>query len=397
MGLSGGQNCSAGADLDRGRYPVLPIVGSTLGGAHSGEHGRGAGTVPPISRRQAKVEKVEKAENKVLDVRHMKTYFYLDEGVLKAVDGVSFSVGARQTLGVIGESGCGKSVMAQSIIRIVPRPGRTVGGQVLLRRDGEVVDMAQMDPYGPQVRGIRGKVISMIFQEPMTSLSPVHSIGDQIMEVILLHETRDKARATELTLQMLVDVGIPNPPQRIEEYPHQLSGGLRQRAMIAMALSCNPSLLIADEPTTALDVTVQAQILDLMKRLQERYGMSILYITHDLGVIAEIADEVCVMYLGKVVEQAGTREIFKRPVHPYTVRLLRSLPTKQAKGRRLESIEGTVPIPLDFPEICGFFSRCPEAREGLCNGSTPELEEVAAAHQVRCFFARRFAAGEGAG
>ena len=361
--------------------------------------GQGPWREPELDRRRPGVLRIvgvvqAMEENKVLDVRHMQTYFFLDEGVLKAVDDVSYAVGVRETLGVIGESGCGKSVTAQSIMRIVPKPGRTIGGQVLLRREGEVVDMAQLDPYGPQARSIRGKEVSMIFQEPMTSLSPVHTIGDQIMEAILLHETPDKGRARELTLEMLGHVGISNQEQRINEYPHQLSGGLRQRVMIAMALSCNPSLLIADEPTTALDVTVQAQILDLMKRLQEQYGMSILYITHDLGVIAEIADQVCVMYLGKVVEQAETREIFKRPVHPYTVRLLRSLPTKQAKGRRLESIKGTVPIPLDFPEICGFFSRCTEAKEGVCNGAVPELEEVAEGHQARCFFARRFAAGE---
>ena len=317
--------------------------------------------------------------------------------MLKAVDNVSYSVGLKETLGVIGESGCGKSVTAQTIMRIVPKPGRTTAGEVLLHRNGDgVVDMVKLDPYGPEARSIRGRVISMIFQEPMTSLSPVHTIGDQIMEAILLHKTQNMQAATELTLEMLGHVGIPDPEQRIEAYPHQLSGGLRQRAMIAMALSCNPSLLIADEPTTALDVTVQAQILDLMQRLQQQYGMSILYITHDLGVIAEIADQVCVMYLGKVVEQAETREIFKRPLHPYTVRLLRSLPSKQAKGRRLESIEGTVPIPLDFPQICGFFSRCPEARSGVCDHGVPPLEEVEPGHLVRCFSAADLKGGEGA-
>ena len=226
----------------------------------------------------------------------------------------------------------------------------------------------------------------MIFQEPMTSLSPVHTIGNQIEEAILLHKTKDKSEAHELAVDMLDQVGIPNPSQRIEEYAHQLSGGLRQRAMIAMALSCNPALLIADEPTTALDVTVQAQILDLMAHLQEQFGMAILYITHDLGVIAEIADEVAVMYLGRVVEHAETREIFRNPLHPYTRLLLKSIPRmgKEAK-KRLDVIEGTVPIPLDPPRECGFFSRCPDAMDGKCNEDIPALVEYGAEHRVRCY------------
>ena len=220
----------------------------------------------------------------VLELRDLRTHFSLDEGTLKAVDGVSLTVHEGQTLGIIGESGCGKSVTAQSILRIVPTPGRIISGDILLHRDGDpAVDLADMDPFGHSVRAIRGKEISMIFQEPMTSLSPVHTIGNQIEEAILLHKTRDKQEAHSLAVDMLDKVGIPNPSQRINEYPHQLSGGLRQRAMIAMALSCNPKLLIADEPTTALDVTVQAQILDLMEQLQEEFGMAILYITHDLG------------------------------------------------------------------------------------------------------------------
>ena len=226
----------------------------------------------------------------------------------------------------------------------------------------------------------------MIFQEPMTSLSPVHTIGNQVEEAILLHKTSDKSEAHELAIDMLDRVGIPNPRQRIEEYPHQLSGGLRQRAMIAMALSCNPALLIADEPTTALDVTVQAQILDLMEHLQEQFGMAILYITHDLGVIAEIADEVAVMYLGRVVEHAETKEIFRNPLHPYTSLLLKSIPRmgKEAK-KRLDAIQGTVPIPLDPPRECGFFSRCPEAMDGKCNGNIPALVENSPSHRVRCY------------
>ena len=323
----------------------------------------------------------------VLEVNDLRTYFDLEEGTLKAVDGVSFAIPQGKTLGIIGESGCGKSVTAQSILRIVPTPGRVVGGQIVLRRTGEPeVDMVSLDKVGREVRTIRGKEISMIFQEPMTSLSPVHTIGAQIEEAILLHRTDDKAEARELAIDMIDRVGIPSPRERIDAYPHQLSGGLRQRAMIAMALSCGPKLLLADEPTTALDVTVQAQIMDLMAQLQEELGMAILYITHDLGVIAEIADEVAVMYLGRVVEYAETKELFRNPLHPYTRLLLKSIPRMgKESAKRLEAIEGNVPIPLDLPPMCGFTSRCPEAMEGRCDGAIPALVEVAAGHKVRCF------------
>jgi len=324
----------------------------------------------------------------VLEIQDLKTYFYLDEGVLKAVDGVNLQVGEMQTLGVIGESGCGKSVTAQSILRIVPKPGKTVSGRILLRSrySDNVLELTQMGPNSSEIRSIRGKEISMIFQEPMTSLSPVHTIGNQIMEAILYHDTKDKKAAREITLEMLRRVGIPSPTQRINEYPHHLSGGLRQRAMIAMALSCKPTLLIADEPTTALDVTVQAQILDLMQHLQKQIGMSIMYITHDLGVIAEISNEVAVMYLGRVVERADAVTIFKNPLHPYTVRLLKSIPKVGRKARtRLDAIKGTVPIPLNPPRECGFYRRCPEAKEGLCNREVPALVDVGEGHWVRCF------------
>ena len=326
-------------------------------------------------------------ESPVLEVKDLRTYFKLEEGTLKAVDGVSFSVAPKKTLGIIGESGCGKSVTAQSILRIVPPPGEIKSGEIMLNREGhEATDLTQLDPFGQSVRSIRGKEIAMIFQEPMTSLSPVHTIGNQIEEAILLHKTKDKSEAHELAIDMLDRVGFSNPRERIEEYPHQLSGGLRQRAMIAMALSCGPALLIADEPTTALDVTVQAQILDLMAHLQEQFGMAILYITHDLGVIAEIADEVAVMYLGRVVEHAETREIFRHPMHPYTRLLLKSIPRmgKEAK-KRLDVIQGTVPIPLDPPRECGFFSRCPDAMDGKCNDDVPALVELGADHRVRCY------------
>ena len=322
----------------------------------------------------------------LLQVKNLKVYFYLEEGILKAVDDVSFDIGRKKVLGIVGESGCGKSVTAQSILRIVPHPGRTVGGKILLHQNGNLVDLAELDPSGRDIRAIRGKEITMIFQEPMTSLSPVHTIGNQIMEAVLLHRDMSQSEARELTLEMLYKVGISNPHQRIDEYSYQLSGGLRQRAMIAMALSCNPSLLIADEPTTALDVTVQAQILELMKGLQREFGMSIIYITHNLGVIAEISDEVLVMYLGKVVEHANADEIFHNPLHPYTIGLLKSIPKVGKKARtRLEAIKGTVPLPLDLPRGCRFYQRCQEAKKGICNVDSPSLIEVTKGHRVSCF------------
>ena len=326
------------------------------------------------------------SEQPLLEVMDLKTYFYVDEGILKAVDGVSFFVNREETLGLIGESGCGKSVTALSILRLVSSPGRLMGGEILLHLDGESIDLAELAPSAREIRDIRGKEISMVFQEPMTSLSPVHTIGNQIREAVLLHRTNDRQEAQEIALDMLNRVGISNPPQRIDEYPHQLSGGMRQRAMIAMALSCHPKLLIADEPTTALDVTVQAQILDLIKELQEQFRMAVLYITHDLGVIAEMCHRVAVMYLGKIVELGSLRDIFYRPLHPYTVRLLKSRPRlTRGTAERLESIEGNVPVPLDPPAQCGFYDRCPEAIEDRCNTAVPELIEKEDDHWVRCF------------
>ena len=327
------------------------------------------------------------ADSFVLHVRRLRVHFALQEGTLKAVDGVDFAIPKRGTMGVIGESGCGKSVTAQAVLRIVPSPGKIVGGQVLLDRDGEgVVDLVSMDASGRAIRAIRGKEISMVFQEPMTSLSPVHTIGAQITEAITLHKTQDRKEARELALEMLRQVGMPNPTQRIDEYAHQLSGGMRQRAMIAMALSCGPKLLIADEPTTALDVTVQAQILELMQLLQERLGMAIMYITHDLGVIAEIAHEVNVMYLGRVVEKATAVDLFEQPLHPYTRLLLRSIPRAGRRTRaRLDAIEGTVPVPIDRPRRCAFLERCPDAVAGTCDAALPALIDAGGGHLVRCF------------
>jgi peptide/nickel transport system ATP-binding protein len=326
------------------------------------------------------------SERPLLEVKGLQTHFHVDEGVLKAVDGVDFSINREETLGLIGESGCGKSVTAMSILRLVASPGRLKGGEILLHLDRESIDLAQLRPSSREIRDVRGKEISMVFQEPMTSLSPVHSIGNQIRDAILLHRTDDKQEAHEIALNMLDRVGIANPTQRIEAFPHQLSGGMRQRAMIAMALSCHPKLLIADEPTTALDVTVQAQILDLIKELQAQFRMAVLYITHDLGVIAEMCHRVAVMYLGRIVEYGSVRDIFYRPLHPYTVRLLRSRP-KLIKGtrERLESIKGNVPVPLDPLPQCGFHERCPEAIEDRCNTAVPGLIEQEDSHWVRCF------------
>ncbi len=323
----------------------------------------------------------------ILEVRNLRTYFHLQEGTLKAVDGVDLTIEPGQTVGVIGESGSGKSVTAQSILQIVTTPGAIESGEIILRRsDGSLIDLAQLNPRSKEIRAIRGAEISMVFQEPMTSLSPVHTIGSQIVEAIQLHITRDKQKAKSLALDMINRVGISNPAQRFDEYPHQLSGGMRQRAMIAMALSCSPSLLIADEPTTALDVTVQAQILELMKELQIEFGMAVMYITHDLGVIAEIADVVNVMYLGRVVERASTIELFKNPLHPYTQRLLHSIPRLGRRGQeRLAAIRGSVPVPMNPPPQCGFASRCDDFIAGRCDAAVPSLVHMGNDHFVRCY------------
>ncbi|MEM7129044.1 MAG: ABC transporter ATP-binding protein [Chloroflexota bacterium] len=322
----------------------------------------------------------------LLEVNNLKTHFFVDEGVLHAVDGVDFSINPEETLGLIGESGCGKSVTAASLLRLIPSPGKLVDGQILLTQKNQVADLAAMKPSGSEIRAVRGGEVSMIFQEPMTSLSPVHTIGNQIREAVMLHRGVDKQAAHAIAIDMLERVGIANPQQRVNAYPHHLSGGMRQRAMIAMALATHPKLLIADEPTTALDVTVQAQILDLIKELQDEFGMAVLFITHDLGVIAETCDRVAVMYLGKIVEYGTVRDIFYRPQHPYTIRLLKSRP-KMTTGlvERLESIEGNVPVPLDPTPQCGFVSRCSEALAGRCDGQTPELIEQEEGHWVRCF------------
>ncbi len=329
----------------------------------------------------------------LLEVKNLKTYFFLDEGTVRAVDGADFTIRRGQTLGVVGESGCGKSVTARSILRIVPPPGRIVEGQILYHRVqqnngsqvGETIDLTALDPKGRRIREIRGAEISMVFQEPMTSFSPVHTIGNQIMEAILLHQNVSKAEAREQAIEMLERVGMPQPHRTIDRYPHQLSGGMRQRAMIAMALSCHPSLLIADEPTTALDVTTEAQILQLMRSLQKEFGMAIMFITHNLGVVAQMTEDVIVMYLGKVVETADVDTLFYNPKHPYTQALLRSIPRLGRKSRqRLAAIPGTVPDPYSIPQGCPFHPRCKERIRGVCNRVDPPLIELEPGHNVRC-------------
>ena len=335
-------------------------------------------------------------DDTLLEVKDLRTYFFLHEGTVRAVDGASFALRRQRTLGVVGESGCGKSVTSQSILRIVPPPGRIVSGQIVYHRQHrngsgstltEDLDLTRMDPDGDEIRAIRGKEIAMIFQEPMTSFSPVHTIGAQIMEAITLHSRAGKGEVRERAIEILQRVGMPRPAQVLDSYPHQLSGGMRQRAMIAMALSCQPSLLIADEPTTALDVTTEAQILELMKRLQGELGMAIMYITHNLGVIAEMADDVVVMYLGKEVELGDVESIFYDPRHPYTRALLQSIPKVGRKSRmRLEAIEGMVPDPYAIPKGCPFHTRCKDYRPDVCNpDEEQEFIQVGPKHWVRCW------------
>ncbi len=320
---------------------------------------------------------------RLLDVRNLKTYFFTDEGVVRAVDGVDLRIDKAETLGVVGESGCGKSVTALSIMRLIPQPpGRIVDGAI--RYNG--ANLLELPPA--QMRKIRGKEISMIFQEPMTSLNPVFTAGEQIAEAIRLHEKLGRREAMEKTVEMLKLVHISNPERRVKEYPHQLSGGMRQRVMIAMALSCNPKLLIADEPTTALDVTIQAQILELLNELKAKLRMAVMLITHDMGVIAETAQRVVVMYAAKVAEEAPVVDLFKEPLHPYTQGLLRSIPRidlAATQKRRLETIPGVVPtIKGDVPPGCRFAPRCPHAM-AVCTENDPILKEVKPGHKVACW------------
>ncbi|AFM28210.1 ABC transporter ATP-binding protein [Desulfomonile tiedjei] len=329
--------------------------------------------------------------NPALDVRNLRVHFLLDEGTVRAVDGVSFSVEPGKTLGIVGESGSGKSVIGQSILRIVPYPGKIVEGEIILQiPNGQDiptrVNMVELDPHGRQARSIRGKEVGMIFQEPMNSFSPVHTIGSQITEALSIHADVSAQEARNRAIEMLRKVGIPQPEHRIDSYPHQLSGGMRQRAMIAMALVCNPRILIADEPTTALDVTIQAQILDLLKQLQEEFGMAILFISHNLGVISEISHDVLVIYFGRVMERAPVDVLFRDPLHPYTKALLKSVPGIDTPVRTfLSTIEGTLPDPYISIPGCPFFGRCMECGGStVCRDSPYELTKVDDRHFVAC-------------
>ncbi|MBV7331761.1 ABC transporter ATP-binding protein [Chloroflexi bacterium TSY] len=324
----------------------------------------------------------------VLEIKDLRTHFKLDTGTIRAVDGVSLTLKRGKTLGVIGESGCGKSVTAHSILRLIPSPpGRIVDGEILLYRDNEIIDIAQLKPYSDTLRSIRGNDIGMIFQEPMTSFGPLHTIGNQIMEAIETHqEGVIEAEARVQAIELLRQVGIPNPEQRIDAYPHEFSGGMRQRAMIAMALSCSPKLLIADEPTTSLDVTIEAQILELLSDLQEKTGMAIMLISHNLAVVSEMADEIAVMYLGKRVEFGTNDTIFDNPLHPYTQGLWQSIPKVDGPIEKLEAIPGVVPSPRDLPPGCVFGSRCSKFMSGICDApkDVPSIE-VEPGHFVSCY------------
>jgi oligopeptide/dipeptide ABC transporter ATP-binding protein len=339
-------------------------------------------------------------DNVIVEFKDLHTYFHCAEGVVHAVDGVDLVLKNRKTMGIVGESGCGKSMTAYSLLRIIPVPGRIESGEILYYRTPhessnhssmtDVINITKLATNSREMRDIRGNQISMVFQEPMTAMSPVHTIGKQITEVIVLHQHVDKHEAREKAIEIMARVKLPRPERTIDDYPFQLSGGMRQRAVIAMALACRPSLLIADEPTTALDVTTEAQILDLMRSLQQEYGMAIMYITHNLGVIAEMADEVAVMYLGKVVEQSDVKSIFLEPLHPYTRALHASIPqlkdaiTKTDKKRRLQVISGMLPDPYTRLKGCPFHPRCPYSIPDTCDVVEPKVIHVKPDHLVRC-------------
>lgn len=317
-------------------------------------------------------------EESILTIKDLQTSFLTDETEIKAVDGVSLHLPKGKTLGIVGESGSGKSITALSILRLLDRPGKIIGGEILFKNQ----DLTKVS--NKSMRNIRGSEISMIFQEPMTSLNPIYTIGQQIRETLLAHEKLDRKKASQRVIELMELVGIPSPHKRAKQYPHELSGGMRQRIMIAIALSCNPELLIADEPTTALDVTIQAQILDLIKQLQDDSGMSVIMITHDLGVIAETCDYVAVMYGGQIVEFQDVVSLFAHPKHPYTVGLMRSIPRHDIDVDELEPIRGRVPTPEDMPKGCRFSPRCPFATD-LCRAELPTLDKQADNGEVRCW------------
>jgi peptide/nickel transport system ATP-binding protein len=339
----------------------------------------------------------ENDRNLLLEVKGLRTYFHLAEGVVHAVDGVDLAIHRKETLGIVGESGCGKSISAYSTLRLISPPGKIEAGEILFHKmpkndsnaQAEIVNLTKLDPGGTEIRHIRGNYISMVFQEPMTAMSPVRTVGQQIMETVILHNKLSQAEARHQTIEILRRVRMANPERVVDDYPFQLSGGMRQRAVIAMALICRPHLLIADEPTTALDVTTEAQILNLMRDLQDEFGMAIQYITHNLGVIAEMADNVAVMYMGRVVEQCGVDSIFNNPLHPYTQGLLQSIPqlsdaVNRIEHRRLQVIKGMVPDPYTKLKGCPFHPRCPKVIAGVCDEIEPSSIQHEPGHMVRC-------------
>ncbi|NOZ33017.1 MAG: ABC transporter ATP-binding protein [Alphaproteobacteria bacterium] len=336
---------------------------------------------------------IDTPERPILSVRGLKTRFVLDEGIAIAVDGVSFDVGVGKVVGIVGESGCGKSVTIKSILGIVQKPGEVTDGEILFAQagnsggaDADYVDLAKLDNRGKKMRAIRGNEIALIPQEPMASLSPVHTIGNQLVEAVRLHRDVSVSEAEQIAIKSMTEVGMPNPAERMSMYSWELSGGLRQRVMIAMALVCSPRLLIADEPTTAIDVTTQAQVLNVLRSLQKDRGLSIIFITHDLGVIAQIADVVVVMYLGRVMETGPVDDIFHNPLHPYTKALLSSIPSIHGTSRGpLPTIEGTIPHPFNRPKGCPFYPRCGAFMPGKCDQSTPRLTASNPAQSVSCF------------
>ena len=328
-------------------------------------------------------------EERLIEVNDLKTYFYTDGGIVRAVDGVTFQIRREKTMGIVGETGCGKSVTARSIVQIVPPPGKIVEGQIIYydRQTGFPTNLTLLKPKGKQMRSFRGGVISMVFQEPMTCMSPVHRIGKQIVENISLHRKElSGKRAREKAIELLAEVGMPNPRRQIDAYTFELSGGMRQRAMIAVALAGRPELIIADEPTTAVDVTIQAKIMELLRKLQQENRMSILFITHDLGLMAEVSDDLAVMYLGKIVEIGSLRDIYHNPKHPYTRVLLHCIPQKSFTPKSyLATIKGSVPDPFAQPPGCPFSNRCPDFLDGVCDRAMPALVEVEPNHRTACY------------
>ncbi len=333
------------------------------------------------------VKKTEQGSNEtIIEVKDLRINIKVDEGILTTVRGVNFDIKKGETLGLVGESGCGKSLTSKAILGINDKKCKA-SGEIIFDADGlGRVNLLDLNPRGKEIRSVRGKQISMIFQEPMVAFSPMYTIGAQINEATLLHITKDKKKAREISLDVMKKVGIANAEKRYDQYPHEFSGGMLQRALIAMALVCNPKLLIADEPTTALDVTIQAQILEIMKELQKDFGMSILFITHDLGVVAGMCDRVAVMYLGRIVEIATAEELYANPQHPYTQGLLGSVHKIGTKNQdKLFSIEGTVPVAMNLPVGCGFYDRCTKRVDGVCNVYDPELTDAGNGHRVACF------------